>query len=286
MGYIFQNYNLNKEETCAENVANALLLCGITDKEVIEKRVTAALTNVGMEKYAKRTPDTLSGGQQQRIAIARAIVKNPPIILADEPTGNLDEANTVMIMDLLKEISKEHLVLLVTHEANLVDYYCDMVVELSDGKVINIRRNENATGYYSKDKNAIYLGEYEKTEVKNENVEIEYYGEAVTSPLKLKVINREGKIYLRVDSSDVRILDNTSEVVLREGIYKENKEAEYKNNRLQLSELPPVSGEKFGKLFGFKKSIKSGYAAVSKKRKKAKTCSENVWDYLPLFSFL
>ena len=92
----------------------------MTDEAEISRRVTAALKNVGMEKYALRTPDTLSGGQQQRVAIARAIVKNPRVILADEPTGNLDEANTVMIMDLLKRIACDHLVLLVTHEENLV----------------------------------------------------------------------------------------------------------------------------------------------------------------------
>jgi ABC-type lipoprotein export system ATPase subunit len=102
IGYIFQNYNLQTGQTCYENVASALLLCGVTDEAEISRRVTAALKNVGMEKYALRTPDTLSGGQQQRVAIARAIVKNPRVILADEPTGNLDEANTVMIMDLLR----------------------------------------------------------------------------------------------------------------------------------------------------------------------------------------
>ena len=112
IGYVFQNYNLNGQESSYENVAAALRLCGMKDEEEINQRVTAALRNVGMEKFAKRAPDTLSGGQQQRIAIARAIVKNPRIILADEPTGNLDEANTVMIMDLLKAISKDHLVLL------------------------------------------------------------------------------------------------------------------------------------------------------------------------------
>ena len=165
IGYIFQNYNLNKAESCFDNVADALRLCGMTDEDEIEARVTAALTNVGMEKYAKRTPDTLSGGQQQRIAIARAIVKNPRIILADEPTGNLDEANTVMIMDLLKAIAKDHLVLLVTHEANLVDYYCDTVIELQDGKVVGTKRNSSATGFAARDKNDIFLGEMSRREI-------------------------------------------------------------------------------------------------------------------------
>jgi ABC-type lipoprotein export system ATPase subunit len=159
IGYIFQNYNLNKSETCFENVADALRLCGMTDADEIESRVMAALSNVGMDKYRSHTPDTLSGGQQQRIAIARAIVKNPRIILADEPTGNLDEANTVMIMDLLKQIARDHLVLLVTHEANLVDYYCDTVVELSDGCVVSVKKNTAANVFAARDKNDVYLGE-------------------------------------------------------------------------------------------------------------------------------
>lgn len=270
IGYIFQNYNLQKEETCAENVANALYLCGVTDKDIVEKRVLEALKNVGMDKYAKRTPDTLSGGQQQRIAIARAIVKNPPIILADEPTGNLDEANTVMIMDLLKEISKEHLVLLVTHEANLVDYYCDTVVELSDGKVINVKTNENATGFAGKDKNTIYLGEYEKKETKGENVEVEYYGDDSAEPLKLRVINREGKIYLKIDSPEVHLVDDSGEIKLKEGVFKEQILSEEKKNSFQMSALPPISGEKMGKIFNFKKALKASLASVSRKGKKSK----------------
>ncbi|MBQ8912237.1 MAG: ABC transporter ATP-binding protein, partial [Clostridia bacterium] len=146
MGYVFQNYHLNYESNCFDNVADALRLCGIRERDVLERRCMTALRLVGMEKYALRMPDTLSGGQQQRIAIARAIVKGPKIILADEPTGNLDEANTLMIMDLLKELSKDRLVLLVTHEADLVDHYCDRVVEIKDGRIVSVKENKEANG--------------------------------------------------------------------------------------------------------------------------------------------
>ena len=269
IGYIFQNYNLNKDESCFENVAASLRLCGMTDENEIERRVTAALANVGMEKYAKRPPSTLSGGQQQRIAIARAIVKNPRIILADEPTGNLDEANTVMIMDLLKSISKNHLVLLVTHEAHLVDYYCDTVIELSDGKVVGVKNNEGADGYSARDKNHIYLGELEKTEVSDEKTHIEYYGDTPEEPLRLRIVNHGGKLFVEIQSEKVHMLDSSSEIRLMEGVFEEKK-TEQKNASIDMSALPPVEPTETGKLFSFKSSLKSGYEANFKKNKRGK----------------
>ena len=269
IGYIFQNYNLNKEESCFENVAASLRLCGMTDEEEIERRVTAALMNVGMEKYANRPPNTLSGGQQQRIAIARAIVKNPRIILADEPTGNLDEANTVMIMDLLKSISENHLVLLVTHEAHLVDYYCDTVIELSDGKVVGMRNNENADGYSARDKNHIYLGEFEKTECADEKTHIEYYGDTPVEPLRLRIVNHGGKLFVEIQSEKVQILDGASEVRLIEGVFEEKK-TEKKISAIDMSALPPVEPTETGKLFSFGSSLKSGYTVNFKKNKRGK----------------
>lgn len=269
-GYIFQNYNLQPAESNFDNVANALRLCGITDSEEITERVMAALTNVGMEKFAKRTPDTLSGGQQQRIAIARAIVKNPRIILADEPTGNLDEANTVMIMDLLKQIAQDHLVLLVTHEANLVDYYCDMVIELSDGQVVGVRENATAGGYAAKNKNHIYLGELEHVHLANENAEIEYYGDDLQEPLKLMVVNSGGKLYLRIDTPKVQVLDDFSEVKLKEGVYEQESGPNSVSTGIDMSKLPPVEGKEFGRLFRWKSSVKSGYFSNFRKGKKGK----------------
>lgn len=271
VGYIFQNYNLNKDESCYDNVADALRLCGMNDGDGMEERVNAALANVGMEKYGKRTPDTLSGGQQQRIAIARAIVKNPRIILADEPTGNLDEANTVMIMDLLKQIAKDHLVLLVTHEADLVDYYCDTVIELQDGNVVNIKENESAGGYTVRDKNDIYLGELPKNTITAHSAEIEYYGDATETPIKLKIVNQGGKTYLKVETAGIQILDSYSEVKLKEGVYTQTERVNEISKSIDMSKLPPIEGTRYGRLFNVRSSVKSGYVANFSKNKRSIT---------------
>ncbi len=270
VGYIFQNYNLNKEATCFDNVADALRLCGMTDSGEIEKRVMAALTNVDMQNYKLRTPDTLSGGQQQRIAIARAIVKAPRIILADEPTGNLDEANTVMIMDLLKAISRDHLVLLVTHEAELVDHYCDTVIELSDGKIASYRSNDSAFGYSAKDKNRVYLGELEKNELKDDRVSVDFYGDTPEAPIKLTLVNDGGKLYVKIDTEKVRVLDESSELKLVDGVYEQKKAQSLCESKIDMSALGAFEGKRFGKLFNFKSSAKSGYAANFKRGKKGK----------------
>ncbi len=269
VGYIFQNYNLNKSETVFDNVADALRLCGITDRQTIEERVFAALGNVGMDKYALRTPNTLSGGQQQRVAIARAIVKNPHIILADEPTGNLDEKNTRMIMDLLKSISRDRLVLLVTHEADLVDHYCDVVIELSDGSVVNRYENADATGLNTRDKNTVYLGDMQKKTLSGEFANIEFYGDEIDGNVKLRIINNGGKLLLSVDTPGVRVIDKSSEIRLLDSSFEEIA-AQDKTKDVDMSALPPINGKKYGKLFSFAYSVKSGFYANFKQSGKTK----------------
>ena len=259
IGFIFQNYYLNKEETVFENVSDSLLLCGMRDEEEIRRRVMAALANVGMDKFSKRYPDTLSGGQQQRVAIARAIVKNPKIILADEPTGNLDEANTVLVMDILKEMSKEHLVLLVTHEEQLVDYYCDTVIELKDGSIVGTKVNESANGYAVKNKNDVYLGEYESEDIGNAEVSVRYYGDKPEEPLKLTVVNHNGRLLLRIDTPKVAVIDEFSELKLHDGVYTVQEQQQRQRQEFDMSELPPFEGSNYGKLFDFKTSVKRGY---------------------------
>ena len=275
VGYIFQNYNLNVTETVYENVSAALRLCGMTDENEISVRTMAALSNVDMAKYRDRTPDTLSGGQQQRVAIARAIVKNPAIILADEPTGNLDEANTVLVMDILKEISRSHLVLLVTHEESLVDYYCDRVIEIVDGHVHSDRVNEGANGYVQRNKNHIYLGELEKTETAAPGVKLEDYGEPA-GEITLQVVNVGGKLYLKTNNPAVKILDEGSEIRLVEGVFHETKTADaasgmVNGRKLDMSRLPPVEGKDYGRLYHWRNSLKFAWREnFSAKKKKGK----------------
>ena len=123
VGYIFQDYKLIDDISVFDNVALALKMVGIKDKNEIKVRVEYVLDKVGILRYRYRPAATLSGGERQRVGIARALVKNPDIILADEPTGNLDSKNSVEVMNIIKRISMDRLVILVTHERNLAEFY-------------------------------------------------------------------------------------------------------------------------------------------------------------------
>lgn len=134
VGFIFQSYNLIPHQTVIENVALALSISGISKKER-EEKAKAALDRVGLGGLYKKKPNQLSGGQMQRVAIARALVNNPEILLADEPTGALDSVTSIQIMDLIKEISKDCLVIMVTHNPDLAKQYSNRIIELLDGEI-------------------------------------------------------------------------------------------------------------------------------------------------------
>ena len=135
IGFVFQSYNLINHLSVLENVKLALSISGISNRES-KKRAIEVLRNVGLEEHINKKPNQLSGGQMQRVAIARALVTDPKIILADEPTGALDSSTSAQIMDLIKEISKDKLVIMVTHNAEIAEKYSDRIVRLSDGVVI------------------------------------------------------------------------------------------------------------------------------------------------------
>ena len=136
IGFVFQSYNLISHQSILSNVELALTLSGVSSAERKE-RAKEALKRVGLEKHINKRPNQLSGGQMQRVAIARALINNPDIILADEPTGALDSETSKQIMDILKNISKNKLVIMVTHNPELAKEYSSRIIKLKDGKIID-----------------------------------------------------------------------------------------------------------------------------------------------------
>ncbi|MBO5476707.1 MAG: ABC transporter ATP-binding protein/permease [Clostridia bacterium] len=144
IGFIFQSYNLIGHISVLSNVEMSMTLSGVGKKEK-RQRALEVLERVGLKEHAHKKPNELSGGQMQRVAIARAIVNNPDIILADEPTGALDTATSVQIMELIKEISKDKLVIMVTHNPELAEKYSSRIIKLLDSKVIDDTNPYKAT---------------------------------------------------------------------------------------------------------------------------------------------
>ena len=134
IGFVFQSYNLIPHQTVLNNVKLALTISGLSKRESVRK-AKKALTDVGLKEHIDKLPCQLSGGQMQRVAIARALVNDPDIILADEPTGALDSDTSIQIMKILKDISKDKLVIMVTHNPELADMYATRIITLKDGKI-------------------------------------------------------------------------------------------------------------------------------------------------------
>ena len=153
IGFVFQSYNLIPHQTLLSNVELALTISGIP-KNKRKQRALEALEKVGLGNQAHKKPNQLSGGQMQRVAIARALVNNPDILLADEPTGALDSETSVQVMDLLKEVAKDRLVVMVTHNPELAEKYATRIVNLKDGVILS-------------DTNPYVIDKNEKVEHKN-----------------------------------------------------------------------------------------------------------------------
>lgn len=150
-------------------------MIGIKDKNEIKKRVEYILNSLNIYRFKSRPASMLSGGQRQRVGIARALVKDPDIILADEPTGNLDSKNSLEIMNIIKAISKNRLVILVTHETELAHFYADRIIEIEDGKIEKDYTNDNKNGLDYRIENNIYLKDLKHQEVNDKNLKLQIY---------------------------------------------------------------------------------------------------------------
>ena len=143
VGFIFQEYNVLEEFTVGANIALALELQG---RKATDAEINRILDEVDLSGYGSRRPNELSGGQKQRVAIARALVKTPKIIMADEPSGALDSETGKQVFETLKKLSKEKLVIVVSHDRDFADTYADRIIELADGRVISdmtVRESED-----------------------------------------------------------------------------------------------------------------------------------------------
>ena len=136
IGFVFQSYNLIPHQTVLSNVELALTISGVSRAER-KQRAINALEKVGLKDHIHKKPNQMSGGQMQRVAIARALINDPDILLADEPTGALDTETSVQIMELLKEISKDKLIIMVTHNPELAVNYSTRIVKLLDGEIVD-----------------------------------------------------------------------------------------------------------------------------------------------------
>lgn len=202
VGFIFQSYNLIGHLSVLENVEMSLTLSGVKNKK---EKALSALDRVGLKDHAYKKPNQLSGGQMQRVAIARAIVNDPEVILADEPTGALDTKTSKQIMELIKEISKEKLVIMVTHNPDLAKKYATRIIEVKDGEVIS----DSLPKEKYKDKN---------------NIEIKKTKMSFLTALKLSFNNirtKKGRIFLTAFASSIGIIGISIILSLSNGFDKQ-----------------------------------------------------------------
>ena len=221
IGYIFQDYKLVEELSVFDNVAIVLRMLGIKDKDEIKKRVEYVLDKVGMLRYKKRPASMLSGGERQRVGIARAIVKDPNIILADEPTGNLDSKNSLEIMKIIRAISKDRLVILVTHEVELAKFYATRIIEIKDGTVIKDYKNEPDDELDYRLDNTFYLKDFDN----NDSSKIGKHDINIYSndgeKIKLDIVVSSGNIYIKSNTNNkVEVIDDNSSIELVDDHYK------------------------------------------------------------------
>ncbi len=238
VGYIFQDYKLIENLSVYDNLALVLKMVGIKDKNEIKKRVEYILDKVGMLRYKRRPAGMLSGGEKQRVGVARALIKNPDIILADEPTGNLDSKNSLEIMKIIKAISNEKLVILVTHEQDLAKFYASRIIELQDGKIIKDYENDANDELDYKIENSFYLKDFKyNNSLKENNINIDVYSET-KDKLKLDIVIRNGNIYIKsVNNEKIEVVDNNSSIEFINDNYKKIDKSEVKDLKFDFNNI-------------------------------------------------
>ena len=246
-GYIFQNYYLLQDYTVEYNVKLALNMFDLQEDEK-DQRTDYVLMALGMKKYKKKLVSQLSGGQQQRVSIARALVKAPQIILADEPTGNLDEENTLQTMSILKSISKECLVVVVSHERQIARFFADRIIEIKDGKIEKDYENTPQEAYDRVDDANIYLKDLEDEVMESDLAQVHIHLQEGQKPEKVEIhlAWKNGKLYLQGPDQVQIVLTGEESGV--EMVNSHRPRLEKKHLDEVHYALPPIEGQKEAKL--------------------------------------
>ena len=262
IGYIFQNFNLLDDKTVFENVAIALRMIGIRDNTTVTARVRYCLEMVGIDQYRNKLAGSLSGGQRQRVAIARAIVKNPRIIIADEPTGNLDSANTLEIMNIIKTISEERLVILVTHERNIAQFYSDHVAEMKDGRIVKAYNNDSSRYLDYQLENKIYLKDMAVHKgFKKDDVSIDVYSDEERQA-DIKVVIRGNNLYINTGGR-LNIVDESSNIEMVDDHYTAMDETYFDEKDFDYTAcLPQKYKAKYTSIYRLSNMLSNGWKTV------------------------
>ncbi len=269
IGYIFQDYKLVNYMTVYENVELVLKMIGVKNKKEREKRVLFVLDKVGMLRYKRRPCSMLSGGERQRVAIARALVKNPDIILADEPTGNLDSKNSLEIMKIISSIAKDRLVILVTHEKTLANFYATRIIEIVDGSIKSDQLNKEISDLDYIIENRVYLQDFNNnSKIEEKNININVYKNK-EDKIDFDLIVKNGNVYIK-SSSKVEVIDENSSLEVIDDKYKKISKEELDKYSFDMNSIITNNEKKYSSIFnpitlmlnGFKKVFK--YSLIKK----------------------
>ena len=285
IGYIFQNFNLLDDKTVFENVAIALRMIGIKNNKVINERVRYCLEKVGIDQFRNRLCSALSGGQRQRVAIARAIVKNPRIIIADEPTGNLDSANTLEIMNIIKTISRDRLVILVTHERHIAEFYSDHVAEMKDGKIIKAYNNDSSRYLDYQLENKIYLKDMPiKKDFSQDAMSLKVYSDE-EKQTDIKVVLRGNNLYIDTGGK-FNVVDETSNIEMIDSHYTAMDESYFQEKSFDYGAyLPAKYKARYTSIYKLSNMLSSGWKTVSNFKKVRKFLMVG-FVFAAMFTFL
>ena len=265
IGYIFQNYNLVDNMTVFDNVAIALKMIGIKDSKEIEEKVNYVLEKVGMYRYRNRYADMLSGGERQRVGIARALVKDPAIVIADEPTGNLDSKNTLEVMNIIKAISVDKLVILVTHEEELADFYASRIIRLRDGAVISDEMNKNSEDLDYRVENKIYLKDIkDHKRLKAGNYNIDFYNDS-NSPVALDIVVKNGNLYIKTkdETSRIEVIDENSGMEFVDDHYRQLAKGEAVDSSFEPEKLRSKGEKQYSSIMAPFEALRKGFKTVA-----------------------